>query len=37
MNLESAALKAITDKRSIILLSDVKYEKKEKRHAIGFM
>jgi len=37
MTLETAALKAIKDQRSMILLSDVKYEKKEKRHAIGFM
>ena len=37
MTLEAAALKAIMGRRSIIHLSDVKYEKKERRHAIGFI
>ena len=37
MALEAAALKAIMGRRSIIHLSDLKYEKKERRHAIGFI
>ena len=36
MILETAVLKAIMDQRSIIQTSDLKYEKKGKRHAIGF-
>ncbi|MDI1310450.1 MAG: AAA family ATPase [Methylotenera sp.] len=36
MTLEAAVLRAIMDRRSMIHVADIKYDKKEKRHAIGF-